>query len=64
LVERARKKEKQGELLDEEIWLISRMLVKVEELFQVFSEYWVTTLLDNLALSSPQHFLSPIEVIG
>ena len=38
--------------------------MKSEELFEVFSEQWVDTLLDNLALTNPQHFLSPIEIIG
>lgn len=30
----------------------------------MFSEHWIDTVLDNLALTNPQHFLSPIEVIG
>ena len=49
---------------EEEIWLINRLMVRAEEVFGVSSREWVTHLLGNIALTNPQHFIAPIEVLG
>jgi hypothetical protein len=39
-------------------------LGKIEEVFAVSHDKWLQNIVKNIALSSPQHFLAPIEALG
>lgn len=58
------REKEQEQSFEEEIALMNRLLVRGEEIFAVSEKEWVTHLLSNIALSTPQHFISPIEVLG
>lgn len=51
-------------MFEEEISLMNRLLVKIEEVYGVSGDEWLSNTVKNIALSNPQHFLAPIEALG
>jgi hypothetical protein len=43
---------------------MNRVLVKIEEVYGVSGDEWLSNTVKNITLSNPQHFLAPIEVLG